>query len=253
MKDEFKRRMYDDLVWTWPLISHPSSTEREARLLSEFIKGRAVGPVETLLHLGSGGGHMDFTFKEQFRVTGVDLSEGMVGHARTLNPKVEYLVGDMRDVRLGRTFDAVTILDSITYMISEAELKAAFETAWAHLRPGGVLLTYAETTKERYENHETYIHTGEEGDTSVTIIEVDYDPDPDDTTVEYTVVYLIRRDGKLSIETERHIQGLFPLEVWPRTLESVGFDVEKRVFKYSSEWADIEYPLFLCRKPMTDQ
>ncbi|NOQ54770.1 MAG: methyltransferase domain-containing protein [Thermoplasmata archaeon] len=253
MKDEFKRRMYDDLVWTWPLISHPASTEREARLLSEFIKGRAVGPVETLLHLGSGGGHMDFTLKEQFQVTGVDLSEGMAGHARTLNPEAEYLIGDMRDVRLGRTFDAVTILDSITYMISEAELKAAFETAWAHLRPGGVFLTYAETTKEGYVNHETYIHTGEKGNTSVTIVEVDYDPDPDDTTVEYTVVYLIRRDDKLTIETERHIQGLFPLEVWPRTLESVGFDVEQRAFKYSSEWADIEYPLFLCRKPMTDQ
>jgi SAM-dependent methyltransferase len=250
MDETFERRMYDDLVWAWPFISDPASYENEVKLFIGLIKGRAVGPVKTALHLGCGGGHMDFTFKEEFQLTGVDLSEGMLEHARALNPEVEYMIGDMRDTRLGRTFDVVGIFDSISYMTSQKELRAAFETAWAHLRPGGVFIVYAEQTKEQFEQNKTFARTGVDGDTSVTLIENDYDPDPEDTTMEYTLVYLIRRDGKLTIEKEQHIMGIFPLRVWTRILRFVGFEVERRKFTYSAEWADLEYQLFLCRKPV---
>ena len=249
MEDEFRWRMYDDLVWTWPLISDPTQAVEEGKLFSSLIKDKAIGPVDTLLHMGCGGGHMDLTFKEEFQLTGVDLSEGMLGHARKLNPEVEYLIGDMRDVRLDRTFDAVAVLDSITYMLSQKELKAAFETAWSHLRPGGVFLTYAEQTKEEFQQYKTFAHTGVEGTTSVTVIENDFDPDPDDTTMEYTMVYLIRKDSKLTIEKERHLMGLFPLKVWSRILRSIGFEVSRRRFTYSTEWMDLEYHLFICLKP----
>ena len=69
--------------------------------------------VETLLHLGCGGGHNDYTFKKHFKVTGVDISENMLKLARKLNSEVTYYYGDMRDIKLTGCFDAVTILDSI--------------------------------------------------------------------------------------------------------------------------------------------
>jgi len=252
MKDEFERRMYDDLVWTWPLISDPEAYVSEAEVFTDLIKKRAVGPVKSLLHLGCGGGHIDFNLKKGFDVTGVDLSNGMLDHARALNPEVSYLIGDIRDARLGKTFDAVMILDSISYMISQRELRAAFQTAWAHLRPGGAFLVYAEQMKETFEQNRTYHRTGKDGDTSMTFIENDYDPDPDDTTMEYTLVYLIRKDGRLTVETETHLMGIFPMKVWPRILRSVGFDVERRKFTYSDEEMDLEYQLFVCLKPPTE-
>jgi len=35
----------------------------------------------------------------------------MLELSRTINPELEHLVGDMRTIRLGRTFDAVLIHD----------------------------------------------------------------------------------------------------------------------------------------------
>jgi SAM-dependent methyltransferase len=251
MSDEFQHRMYDDLVWTWPLISDPSLAVEEVKLFSKLVKERAERPIKTLLHMGCGGGHMDFTFKEEFQLTGLDLSEGMLDHARALNPEVEYLIGDMRDARLGRTFDAVVVLDSISYMVSQKELNAAFRTAWEHLEPGGVFLTYAEQVKETFEQNKTIARTGVDGETSLTLIENDYDPDPEDTTTEYTLVYIIRKDGKFSVETEQHLMGLFPLKVWSRILRSIGFEVKRRKYNYTNEWVDLEYQLFICLKPDT--
>ena len=46
----------------------------------------------------------------------------------------------MRTLRLGRTFDAVLIHDSIMYMTTEADLAAAALTAFVHTRPRGATL-----------------------------------------------------------------------------------------------------------------
>jgi len=64
-----------------------------------------------------------------------------------LNPEVAYCIGDMRSVRLEKVFDAVMIADSIDYMLTSEDLRAAFETALVHLKPGGVFCTYVEVTR----------------------------------------------------------------------------------------------------------
>ena len=46
-------------------------------------------------------------------------------HSRRLNPGVSHYVGDMRSVRLGETFDAVLIHDSLDYMTTEVELRGS--------------------------------------------------------------------------------------------------------------------------------
>src|SRR6266571_1133387 len=138
-----ERRLYRDLAWTWPILSPPERYVREAREIRRLIRRRVPG-ASTLLHLGCGGGHLDRTLKRSFEITGIDASPSMLALARGLNPKVAYRVGDMRSVRLGRRFDAVLIADSVAYMQTEKELRAAFRTAWVHLAPGGVFVTYVE-------------------------------------------------------------------------------------------------------------
>lgn len=105
--------------------------------------------MKSLLDLGCGGGHSDYTLKKHFEVTGVDVSEAMLALAKRLNPEVTYSLGDMRTVQLGKTFDAVTIFDSINYMLAVEDLGAAFVTAFKHLKPGGGFLTLVEETPER--------------------------------------------------------------------------------------------------------
>ena len=135
--EEDVRRLYGDLAWTWPIISPPEDYVPESEFFANLMKEHLETEPRTLLHLGCGGGHNDHTLKQHFGVTGVDISPEMLGLARKLNPDVTYVEGDMRTVRLERTFDAVAILDSVNYMLAATDLRTAFDTAFAHLKPGG--------------------------------------------------------------------------------------------------------------------
>lgn len=238
------RRMYSDLAWAWPLISPPEDYIAEANETAELIRNHSRLEPQTLLHLGCGGGHVDFTLKNYLKITGVDISNDMLDLARRLNPEVDYLTGDMRSIRLQQNFDAVIILDSIAYMLTEDDLRAAFVTAHAHLRPGGVFLTYAERISETFEQNHVESYSRYMGDFEITLIENAYDPDPSDTVYQSTFIYLMREKGELTIETDRHLVGLFPLTTWKEVLEEVGFSVS--LIQDSPEPSCVT---FVCRKP----
>ena len=65
----------------------------------------------------SGGGNNAWHLRRHFTMTLVDRSEEMLAVSRRLNPGCEHVAGDMRDVRLGRTFDAVFVHDAVAYML----------------------------------------------------------------------------------------------------------------------------------------
>jgi SAM-dependent methyltransferase len=222
-----QRRLYGDLAWTWPIISAPESYVEESEQFCNLIRQHSRIEPKTLLNLGCGGGHNDHTLKNHFRLTGTDLSEDMLALARRRNPDVTYLPGDMRTLRLGETFDAVVAFDSMNYMLTEDDLRAAFKTAFLHLKPDGVFVTYQEIIPQTFEQNRLKHQAGAEGDVEIVFIENWYDPDPTDTTVEATFVYLIRRGGRLHIETDHHLCGIFRTETWLTLLRETGFDVKE--------------------------
>jgi SAM-dependent methyltransferase len=224
-----QRRLYGDLAWTWPVISRKENYVDEAQTFARLLRAHARIEVKTLLHLGCGGGHLDYTLKQHLAVTGVDVSQEMLSLARRLNPEATYLQGDMRTVRLEQAFDAVMIADSIDYMLTEDDLRAVLATAFVHLRPGGAFCTYAEETAGHFQQNRTRCSARSEGDVEIVFVENAYDPDPADTTYENLFVYLIRRGPgrSLQVETDRHLSGLFPVETWLRLLQETGFEVEQ--------------------------
>jgi len=239
-----RRRLYDDLAWIWPIISPPEDYVDETAEAVESIRRHADIAVERVINLGCGGGHNDFSLKKEFQVTGVDISETMLALARALNPEVTYVRGDMRSVRLGARFDAVTIFDSINYMRTVDSLRAAFTTAYSHLKPGGVFVTYVEECRERFRQNKTTSLTNRRDDVEITLIENYYDPDPDDTWYECTLIYLIRRGGELTVETDCHLLGLFPLTTWLEEMKAVGFKVHQRQSTVPDEAGEM-YPVLI--------
>jgi SAM-dependent methyltransferase len=245
-----QRRMYGDLAWIWPIISPPGDYVEETELLSRVIKKHSKIEVKTLLHLGCGGGHNDYTFKKHFKMTSVDISEDMLRLAKKLNPEVIYRLGDMRTIRLGERFDAVTILDSINYMRTVEDLRSAFITAWEHLKLGGIFLTFVEESAGQFKQNKTQCSTHSQGDVEIVFVENDFDPDPTDTTGETTFVYLIRRRGELEIHTDHHLFGIFKLETWLDLLREVGFEIKQMKFEHSTFAKGECYPMFVCTKPL---
>ncbi|HSQ06430.1 MAG TPA: class I SAM-dependent methyltransferase [Chromatiaceae bacterium] len=102
-----------------------------------------------LLDLGCGAGEpMARRFIEQgWRVTGVDLSPGMLGLAERRVPRMTRVLADMRDCDFPEgSFDAAILVYSL-FHVPQADHPALFAKLFRWLRPGARLLfTYA--TKE---------------------------------------------------------------------------------------------------------
>lgn len=166
--------------------------------------------------------------KGYFDCTAVDVSAQMLKLARKLNPEVRHLGGDMRSVRLGEVFDAVVIHDAIDYMLTEDDLAAAIGTAAAHLRRGGVVVAFPSYVRETFEDCQVEHDAHEAGGVHVTYVAYEHDPDPADTMAELLLIFIIREGGRLRVEQDRHVTGLFGLDCWLRTLEAAGFEAEAR-------------------------
>jgi trans-aconitate methyltransferase len=174
----------------------------EAEETIDRMRRHVHGALRSLLHLGCGGGHLDATLKRHVRITGVDISADMLALASGLNDDVRYLSGDMRDIRLNERFDAVLVADSIAYMLNKDDLLAAFRTAYEHLRPVGMIVTYAEDTTERFEQNSVACSVHRDDAAEIVLVENHFDPDQSDSTYESTYVYLIRNNGRLDVAVD---------------------------------------------------
>jgi len=248
-----KWRAYYDLAWTESIITSPDDYAEQTELFAKVIKENSRIEARTLLHPGCGAGGNDYTFKRHFKVTGVDISKDMLRIATKLNPEVTYICGDMRRMELRECFDAVAIPDSIGHITTAGDLKKVVMTASRHLRPGGVLLIVAHISEEFRENN--FVYTGAKGDVEVTIFENNYILKPLRTAYEATVVYLIRRKGKLEIHSDSCIIGLFPLATWLSLFEEAGLEVNQMKLEHSYDrflLGEGKYLLrmFICSKPL---
>ena len=214
-----------------PLISAPADYAREADLWRLALRETLGLGRHRLLELGVGGGNNLSHLTGEFDATAVDRSEAMLANSRRLNPRVAHVVGDMRTVRLGRTFDAVLIHDAISYLVSEEELRQTLATARAHLGPGGVFITAPDHYRETFRAGATAHAPASDGHTELTHVEYTYDPDPADTMVESLSLYILREDGgPARVEVDRHALGLFPLARWMALMAEAGFSVEQRPY-----------------------
>jgi len=216
-------RLYRDLAGWWPLISPVEEYEDEAAAMAEVL-GSAPLPVREVLDLGSGGGHLAVHLKRRFALTLVDLSEEMLSVSRALNPECAHRQGDMRTLRLGRTFDAVLVHDAVDYMTSEADLRQVIETAFAHCRPGGLALFVPDYVAETFSPV-----SGQGGGRDLTgrrarFRERTWDPDPADTWVQSDYEFALRdADGTVEVVRESHRLGMFDRPAWLRLLADAGF------------------------------
>src|SRR5260370_7198403 len=129
-------RLYVELASWFHLLSAPADYAEEGELIRSLLVEASSTPPTTVLELGSGGGNNASHLKAYFKMTLVDLSEGMLDLSRTLNLECEHIRDDMQSVRMERVFDAVLIHDAIMYMTTKIDLRRAIETAFIHCNPG---------------------------------------------------------------------------------------------------------------------
>ena len=242
--------LYTDLAWLWPLWGNPTAEyARYCNHVVRLIRQYSQRPTKSLLNVCCGGGKNVFNLKQHFRVLGLDLSPTMLSLAAKLNPECEFVEGDMRNFSLARSFDSILMDDGLSYMSNLPDLSLALQTAFHHLEPGGVLVATADIVKEDFSQNKTVITPASDNakpeKTDVVFVENIYDPDPTDDHYETTILYLIRKNGSLRIETDRFNLGLFSTDTWKRVLSETGFMVHQEQYRDGED----EYTSFACMKP----
>ena len=239
-------KLYSELAPWFHLLTHPKDYAEEADFTVRAIEAAIDGEATTLLELGSGGGNNASYLKRRFECTLTDISPAMLELSRSLNPECEHLEGDMRTLRLGRTFDAVFAHDAISYLTTEDDLRAAIETAAAHVRPGGVVVLTPDETRE---GHRAGVESGghDEHGRSLRYLMWTHEPEPFATTYEVDFAIMLREKGKPTrVEHDRHVLGVFPESTWRRLVEEAGLElVDPGVEDPNAD----EHAVFVARKP----
>jgi SAM-dependent methyltransferase len=239
-------KLYHELASWWPLLSPPEDYVEEAEFYTRQLRPSTRERL-TLLELGSGGGNNASHLKKSFEITLVDVSPGMLEESRRLNPECEHLQGDMRSVRLGREFDRVFIHDAIVYMTSLADLRRAIDTAHVHCRTGGIATFAPDHVRDTFKPSTDCGGRDGEG-RGLRYLEWTWDPDPSDTTYFVDYAYMLRdRTGAVSVEHDRHVEGLFSRSQWLDTLTDAGFEAQSVPFDHS-ELEPGTYEIFVARK-----
>ena len=235
MQQDSSSRLYSDLAPWFHLLTAPHDYREEAEYYSARIVDAAVGPVRTVLELGSGGGNNASHMKARFAMTLSDLSPDMLEVSRQINPELAHIQGDMRTLRIpGAQFDAVFAHDAVMYLTTEDDVRAMAETAAFHCRPGGSVVVVPDHVRESFTPPYTE-HGGHDGPDGRGMRYLMWctDPDPSDSTFVSDFAYLLRdSDGTVHVEHDRHVQGIFPKSVWIDALTDAGFAVKT----HTSPW-----------------
>lgn len=207
--------------------------EAECDFLVSVFRSHGLSASASILDLGSGTGGHDIPFvRRGYAVTGVDRSAEMVAIARRkaalTDLRVDFVLGDIREARIGRTFDAViSMFAVISYMLTNDDLVAAFRTARAHLQPGGIFVfdgwfgpaVFADRPRMATKTVQTA-----EGD----VIERTARPELDATSQTVSVAYDVsRRRGEQAERThEVHTMRFLFVQELLLLLGAAGFELE---------------------------
>jgi hypothetical protein len=215
--------MYADLAPWFHLLTAPADYAGEADYYARVIDAVTGSTARTLLELGSGGGNNAWHLKRRFECTLTDRSAEMLELSSALNPECEHIEGDMRTLRLDRTFDAVFVHDAVMYLTSEDDLAAAIETASIHARPGGVVLFVPDAVRETFAPGTRHGgHDAEDG-RGLRYLEWTHDADRDGSTFQVDFAIVLSQPGAPTrVVHDHHVCGLFARETWNRLIGSKG-------------------------------
>lgn len=141
-------QVFDGYAAYYDLLYRDKDYAGEARFVLDALNRRG-GPVRRILEFGCGtGAHALHFAAHGIDAEGVDRSEPMLeaarAHAEQLGEagaRLRFSRGDIQQVRLGRTFDAVVSLFHVfSYQTTNQQLLDTLESARVHLSAGGLLL-----------------------------------------------------------------------------------------------------------------
>ena len=105
---------------------------------ADFVE--SFGP-RSVLDAGCGTGRVGIELARRgIEVVGVDIDERMLGTARSKAPDIVWHLGDLAEIDLGRTFDAIVMAGNVMIFLAPGTEGRVLKNMARHLSTGGVLV-----------------------------------------------------------------------------------------------------------------
>lgn len=145
--DDVSRGDAYDSRWK-QLEADGQSIHGEADLIEALLASRhpgsgqpGSGDIPSVLDAGCGTGRVAIELARRgLDVVGVDLDPAMLDTAREKAPHVEWHMGDLTEVQLGKTFDLVALPGNVMIFLVPHTEARVLSNLTAHLRPAGRLV-----------------------------------------------------------------------------------------------------------------
>ena len=124
-------KVYNEFGWNY----YPEAFGEQ---LIQWMNVQGFRP-KTSMDLACGTGVLCEILKAQgIQSSGMDFSSGMIGIARSRDPRIPYEVADMTTYCPDRQFDLVTCTgDAVNHIASLSDVESIFRNVYTYLAPGG--------------------------------------------------------------------------------------------------------------------
>ncbi len=223
---------YEKFAYTYDRLMNSMPYEDWLRFVKESFERFGMKP-STIVDLGCGTGNLTIPLAlEGYQLTGIDLSEDMlaVAEQKTSEHKsqlrggaIRWVQQDLREWDLGEQVDvALSICDSLNYLLEEEDIVDAFRQTFEGLKPGGLFLFDVHTPEQLFayadsqpfflnEDDVAYIWTSE--------------LDEERVQIEHDLTIFVKDSGKDTFRRidETHQQRAYSLQWLKEMLLAVGF------------------------------
>jgi SAM-dependent methyltransferase len=215
-------KVFDQYARYYDLLYRGKDYQAETDFVRSLL-GAYAPSASQIFEMGCGTGiHARMLVEAGYHIHGIDFSEAMLTTAverreelsAGRQERLSFSIGDVRTYRAGRTFDvALSLFHVFSYQNTNADLRAAFATASAHLDAGGVFIfDYWYGPAVLAQRPETRIKRLRDGDLSILRIA---EPRMDDlkNLVEVSYETIVKAGGEYDIRESHCMRYLFVPEI----------------------------------------
>ena len=195
----------------------------EAAKVKELLTKHGVPSRADLLVLACGtGGHIPY-FKDDYHVSGLDLSEDMLALAKKKFPDLRFHLGNLINFELETTFDAMICLyGSIGFVKTVDNLRASVKRIAAHLRPAGLALITPWSTIEDFQDI-IVVDSTDKPDLKISRMEHVHLKEP--KIAEVTFHHLLGKNNEVTYHKQSMEIGLFSRQEYLSAMTDAGLKV----------------------------
>ena len=142
---------------------------------------------ESVLDAGCGTGRVGVELaRRRIEVVGVDIDHRMLNTARDKAPHLQWRLGDLAKIDLGRQFDVIVMAGNVMLFLTPGTEGAVLKNMARHLAPGGHLVAGFQLDAPHF-NLEEYDRLASEAGLTLEARYATWDRDPWETTSSYAV------------------------------------------------------------------